>query len=727
MFFEQQNDDKTAENHSLVSFPHHLVLSALALINWLSLSLGLLEFFPVDANGTRSLMAYPFAILIAATVIAMQLATLESAFTATRRTSRLMFVLASAFFFWLSSTVGSITLWKLVAELQFDRVSTGNDLQLMEASLLPRQYDLRAVAINLSQTSTLARELSAREFRSGGTCGVPTTMGAGPIAQIRQNAANILISSSEFVNNEEDQFSIFVKDVRALAEKVDGDKPYTLPDNVQVRRALQALQVSAAGMSQVADKNLKLRSVQLRSLASDFDSSVPNSICPDASFSQNVLGAASMLASVPKLAPLPPVQIQSSVEKYLAIWKNALGSSANKELSRSNLALPVILTIFMELSILILTLLRRDNIKKQNIEIDDKEIIRIREELQEEQIEILSSLLNENLFQLDGQNYFILPLQPDGFGEDILGRQNQKLSALRVLATSRLVHAIDTNSVWVRFQNWVLTFTRIPLGTYSRLKRKLVTTGRSEWLANIVAARIEPRAYQSLIELLSPTELPSAMEPPEEFATAKTAAFRRTHGETQIIDIFLSYSNRDRDQAEKFADQLRLEGFSVWWDPEIFAGETYDEVIDAHLRSAKAVVALWSPRSVSSRWVRAEASYAVKRGILVPVFIEPCDLPLSFMLIQTLNLAGWDGDRSSETWHLFVSALGALLSRPAHTPVAELYATRPKTSEAIDLAFWSSIQATNDPEELRAYIEQFPNGHFRALANIRLERLTANA
>ena len=70
-------------------------------------------------------------------------------------------------------------------------------------------------------------------------------------------------------------------------------------------------------------------------------------------------------------------------------------------------------------------------------------------------------------------------------------------------------------------------------------------------------------------------------------------------------DIFLSYNREDAAAAKRFADAFAAEGLNVWWDTALRSGEAYDEVTEAALRAAKAVVVLWSPRSVVSRWVRA--------------------------------------------------------------------------------------------------------------------------
>jgi hypothetical protein len=128
-------------------------------------------------------------------------------------------------------------------------------------------------------------------------------------------------------------------------------------------------------------------------------------------------------------------------------------------------------------------------------------------------------------------------------------------------------------------------------------------------------------------------------------------------------DIFISYSREDREIAKKFAAALTDEGFRVWWDAALHSGETFDEVIEEQLRAAKAVVVLWSPRSVKSRWVRAEATLADRRNKLVPAIIEPCDRPIIFELAHTIDLSHWSGDREDLPWQRFRSDLARHIRR----------------------------------------------------------------
>ena len=120
-------------------------------------------------------------------------------------------------------------------------------------------------------------------------------------------------------------------------------------------------------------------------------------------------------------------------------------------------------------------------------------------------------------------------------------------------------------------------------------------------------------------------------------------------------DIFLSYNREDAATAKRFADGFAAEGLSVWWDTALRSGEAYDEVTEAALRGAKAVVVLWSPRSVVSRWVRAEATIADRCKTLVPVMIEPCERPIMFELTQTAELGHWHGEASDKAWLEFLT------------------------------------------------------------------------
>jgi hypothetical protein len=128
-------------------------------------------------------------------------------------------------------------------------------------------------------------------------------------------------------------------------------------------------------------------------------------------------------------------------------------------------------------------------------------------------------------------------------------------------------------------------------------------------------------------------------------------------------DIFLSYARTDRAAARMFAQAFIDEGFSVWWDAVLHSGETFDEVIEQRLRESGAVVVLWSPRSVASRWVRAEATQADRRNKLAPAIIEACDRPIIFELTHAADLCEWTGDVTDIRWQTFVHDVRRLVEK----------------------------------------------------------------
>jgi tetratricopeptide (TPR) repeat protein len=128
-------------------------------------------------------------------------------------------------------------------------------------------------------------------------------------------------------------------------------------------------------------------------------------------------------------------------------------------------------------------------------------------------------------------------------------------------------------------------------------------------------------------------------------------------------DIFLSYNREDAPRAKAFADAFVAEGFEVWWDAHLRSGEEYDRVTEAALRDARAVVVLWSKRSVDSSWVRAEATQAHRARKLMPAMIEDCVRPVMFELTQTAELSHWKGDRKDPAWQAFVEDLRGHLGK----------------------------------------------------------------
>ena len=125
--------------------------------------------------------------------------------------------------------------------------------------------------------------------------------------------------------------------------------------------------------------------------------------------------------------------------------------------------------------------------------------------------------------------------------------------------------------------------------------------------------------------------------------------------------VFVSYARSSEGQANRLAEALRGAGYSVWRDDELPAHRSYAEVIEERLKSAKAVVVLWSAEAAKSQWVRAEADTARGTGTLVQASVDGTMPPIPFNQIQCADLQGWDGDTDSHGWQKLESSVAALV------------------------------------------------------------------
>ena len=147
-------------------------------------------------------------------------------------------------------------------------------------------------------------------------------------------------------------------------------------------------------------------------------------------------------------------------------------------------------------------------------------------------------------------------------------------------------------------------------------------------------------------------------------------------------DIFLSYNREDQSRAKLFAEAFEAQGFKVWWDVGLRTGEAYDEVTETALRTAKAVVVLWSKKSVQSRWVRAEATLADRNKTLAPCMIEPCERPIMFELTQTAELGHWAGEKTDRVWLGFLADVAQFVGRQRAPTLAPIAAPLPDEAPA---------------------------------------------
>jgi tetratricopeptide (TPR) repeat protein len=128
-----------------------------------------------------------------------------------------------------------------------------------------------------------------------------------------------------------------------------------------------------------------------------------------------------------------------------------------------------------------------------------------------------------------------------------------------------------------------------------------------------------------------------------------------------MSDVFISYASEDRDRVRPLADALQKRGLNVWWDRSLAAGQDYASIIERELRTARAVIVVWTRGSAASTFVRDEAGRARDEGRLVPVMLDRVEIPLGFGAFQAEDFTRWNGGATAPQMQLLEEALRAKL------------------------------------------------------------------
>ena len=179
-----------------------------------------------------------------------------------------------------------------------------------------------------------------------------------------------------------------------------------------------------------------------------------------------------------------------------------------------------------------------------------------------------------------------------------------------------------------------------------------------------------------------------------------------------MADVFVSYSQEDRERVAPLVRTLEQQGWSVWWDRNIRPGTSFRKAISDAIDSAQCVVVCWTRTSTESEWVCDEANEGKERNILVPVLLDDVKPPIGFRMTQLADLSRWASEEVSAELADFVNAVGDCLGQatelevdPPQTPphrnrrtlIAALAAAISALLVVVWLGSFSALFQTADP------------------------------
>jgi adenylate cyclase len=165
-----------------------------------------------------------------------------------------------------------------------------------------------------------------------------------------------------------------------------------------------------------------------------------------------------------------------------------------------------------------------------------------------------------------------------------------------------------------------------------------------------------------------------------------------------LAKVFLSYSREDAAAAKELAECLGRAGHQVWWDHHIQGGSRFASEIDRELKSAQAVVVLWTQTSIDSAWVQDEAAEGRDSGRLVPVALGDSRPPLGFRQFHTVSLPGWDGRGEPAELTQLLDAIGKVAGNQSPASGSESV-NEPHAKRGPSVCVLPFVNMSGDPEQ----------------------------
>ena len=183
-----------------------------------------------------------------------------------------------------------------------------------------------------------------------------------------------------------------------------------------------------------------------------------------------------------------------------------------------------------------------------------------------------------------------------------------------------------------------------------------------------------------------------------------------------MADIFISYARLDRERVVPLKQALDGLGLNSFFDIDgLDGGDTFPDVLDREVKSARVVLGCWTPQALQRDWVKAECAIAHEQRTLVPLEFDPLtpiDVPAAFFRLQRVNVSTWRGESKHDGWLSTVRAISRRLQRPdiydrataaaALSASGKLAGSRPAHDMDSLWSDWANLALTTDTDQLEA-------------------------
>jgi class 3 adenylate cyclase len=161
-------------------------------------------------------------------------------------------------------------------------------------------------------------------------------------------------------------------------------------------------------------------------------------------------------------------------------------------------------------------------------------------------------------------------------------------------------------------------------------------------------------------------------------------------------------------------------------------GEQSVKNISQPIRVFRLLPGVANPESFSREEAPAVSSHALAN---TPSLVEPPMPPQGVESPQSVELVFWESIKDSTRVSDYEAYLeqypeGSFVSL-ARTRLAEFSSAvggmRDPQDREVELSFWESVRESDNPASLQAYLDKYPDGEFKSLADIRLSELHARS